>query len=112
MVDMGKFFSKTQRPVDVSKWTAQHVWSWLEEQGFASVLNQEDWRRVSGFVLLGLSRDDLAAAYVNVGLADSVKDTVIRQLFAALSTLNKKWEMFGAPFLSTTWARGLFFRVR
>jgi hypothetical protein len=107
MVDVRKFFSRAQRPDDVSNWTAQHVWSWLVEQGFASVLNQEDWHRVSGFVLLGLSRDDLAA-YVNVGLADSAKDTVIRQLFAALSTLNKKWEMFGAPFLSTTWARALF----
>jgi hypothetical protein len=43
----------------VSKWTEQHVWSWLQEQPFASELKQADWRYVNGLRLVGLTRNTL-----------------------------------------------------
>jgi hypothetical protein len=105
----GNFFSRTQRPDDVSKWTAQHVWSWLHEQQFPDDVFEEDaWADVDGEELLGLMEAALEHK-VKQGVSANEKLKVVDRLFAKIRTLNKKWEMFGAPFLSTTWARALFF---
>jgi hypothetical protein len=80
MVDMGKFFSRAQRPEDVSKWRAQHVWSWLQGQPFASVLRPVDWRYVNGTSLLGMNQDILPASVRG-------NDALVTALLGAVNSL-------------------------
>lgn len=52
------YFSDAQLPANVREWTSGHVWSWLQQQPFASELKQEDWRFVSGGTLQGYAQAD------------------------------------------------------
>jgi hypothetical protein len=101
MVDVRKFFSRAQRPDDVSNWTAQHVWSWLVEQEFALVLNQADWHRVSGFVLLGLNQTNVEVLVDDRRAGgERQKKMLVATLSAAVAALQRDHGVFLAFIMS------------
>jgi hypothetical protein len=79
----------------VSKWTAQQVWSWLVEQGFASELKQEDWRRVSGLVLMGLNQANVEVLVDDQRAGgEHQKKILIAALSAAVSAVQRDHGVF------------------
>jgi hypothetical protein len=101
MVDVRKFFSRAQRPDDVSKWTAQHVWSWLQERAFASMLSPDDWRLVDGDVLLGLNQTNVEVLVDDQQAGgDRQKKMLVATLSAAVAALQRDHGVFLAFIMS------------